>query len=208
MNFYFSRNMSENNIQATDLIDTTENQAIEDELEKTDDNSSKASSEQNQDSAKPTPEPVQVGNKSVKELTNEERSILIANAKNGQDNEFFKVAFDKSGRPKITKKKAPKQTNTAKIVEKIAPTMTTEQLLMEHVINLESQISALTQKHKNLKKKYKMLYEDVYIDDDSLYNQQQIQEQKQQEVQPEPTQQQQQPGIKRYGWRAKINPTF
>ena len=123
MIFIFPETMSESNIQASDLIDTTENQAIEDEP--------KAES-------KASPEPTQIGDKSVKELTNEERSMLVANAKNGQENEFFKVAFDRNGRPRISKKKAPKQTTAAKIIEKRSPSMTTEQLLMEHVIDLES----------------------------------------------------------------------
>ena len=103
--------MSESNIQAADLIDTTVNQAIEDEPK---------------DEPKPSPEPIQVGDKSVKELTNEERSLLIANAKNGLENDFFKVAFDKHGRPRISKRKAPKQTEAAKIIEKRSPSMTTE----------------------------------------------------------------------------------
>ena len=202
--------MSESNIQASDLIDTTENQAIEDEPK---------------DEPKPSPEPVQVGDKSVKELTNEERSLLIANAKNGLENDFFKVAFDKHGRPRISKKKAPKQTTAAKIIEKRSPSMTTEQLLIEHVIGLESELSTLTQKHKNLKKKYKRMYEDVNIDDETFYNNTQesptmssasntalkpepVPDQKPQEVptEPPPPQQQQQP--KRYGWRARINPMF
>ena len=191
-------------VQASDLIDTSENKAVEDEPKVEPKNES---------------ESVQITNKSVKDLTNEERTLLIANAKNGLDNDFFKVSFDKNGRPRISKKKAPKQTIAAKIIEKRSPSMTTEQLLMEHVIDLESQLSALTQKHKNLKKKYKRMYEDVYIDDEAFYNNSQepkpesASDQKQEEVPSpvsqvpmDPSPQQQQP--KRYGWRARINPTF
>ena len=92
---------------------------------------------------------------------------------------------------------------------------------MEHVIDLESQLSALTQKHKNLKKKYKRMYEDVDIDDETFYNNSQkskpepVSDQKQEEIpspvsqvptEPSPQPQPQQP--KRYGWRARINPMF
>ena len=72
--------MSESNIQASDLIDTTENQAIEDKPK---------------DEPKPNPEPVQIDDKSVKELTNEERSLLIENAKNGLENDFIKLEKEK-----------------------------------------------------------------------------------------------------------------
>ena len=57
------------------------------------------------------------------------------------------------------------------------------------------------------------MYEDVYIDDETFYNNspeskpEPVPDQKPQEVPTEPPpQQQQQP--KRYGWRARINPMF
>ena len=154
---------------------STENQAIEDE---------------SKNEAAPD-EQAQVSAKSVKDLTNEEHSKLIADARAGQDKDFFKVSFDKNGRPRISKKKAPKQTTAAKIIEKKAPHLTTEQLLMEHVIGLESQLSTLIQKHKNLKKKYKRMYEDIYIKDEEFYKAPEVtpsvepQEQLQQEPQPQ-----------------------
>ena len=96
--------------------------------------------------------------------------------------------------------------------------MTTEQLLMEHVIGLESQLSTLAQKHKNLKKKYKRMYEDVYIDDEEFYKAPEVTPSTEPQQQQEQTQQQQQeqkpqdqvvlPNIRRYGWRARINPTL
>ena len=192
--------------QASDLIDTTENQAIEDEPK---------------NEAAPA-EQAQISGKSVKDLTNDERSKLIADAKAGQDNEFFKVSFDRNGRSRISKKKAPKQTTAAKIIEKKAPHLTSEQLLMEHVIGLESQLSTLAQKHNNLKKKYKRMYEDVYIDDEEFYKAPEVtpstepQPQQQQEPQPHPIDGQALssqdqvvlPNIRRYGWRARINPTL
>ena len=185
-------------VQASDLIDTTENQAIEDEIK---------------NEAAPA-EPAQVSAKSVKDLTNEERSKLIEAAKSGQDNEFFKVSFDKSGRPRISKTKAPKETTAAKNIEKKATHLTIEQLLMEHVIGLESQLSTLAQKHKNLKKKYKRMYEDVYIDDEEFYKAPEVTpgveqpQQQQQQQEPQPQDQVVLPNIRRYGWRARINPTL
>ena len=199
-------------VQASDLINTSENKAVEDEC---------------RDEPMNEPESVQITDKSVKDLTNEERTQLIANAKNGQDNDFFKVSFDKNGRPRISKKKAPKQNTATKLIENKASRMTTEQLLMEHVIGLESQLSALTQKHKNLKKKYKSMYADVYIDDEEFYKNNATglhqcdpsigspeptlgqEQQKEQESAPAPEPQQVVlPNIRRYGWRARINPTL
>ena len=45
------------------------------------------------------------------------------------------------------------------------PYMTTEQILMEHVIDLEAKYATLYQKHKKLKKNYKELHEDIYFDE-------------------------------------------
>ena len=201
--------MSEPEIQPKDLIDTTENEAIED---------------------KPEPEAAQtstieITDKKVKELTNEERSVLISNAKNGIDNQFFKVAFNKDGKPRITKRKAPKENTATKIINKRAPSMSTEQLLMEHVINLESQLASMRQKQKNLKRRYKDMYQDVYVTEEDYSNStiattaptttsnEPTEEQNQpNNLQQQPEQSRSQsnifPNVKRAGWRARINPLF
>lgn len=160
-----------NNIRKEDLIDINENKAID--------------SIENNEVEEPAPEApvvpetsetqntIEVPLKNVSQLTNEERTFLINEAKKGIDNKFYKVNFCKNGSTKITKRRAPKQSMAEKFISKSnvnfvpqAPTMSNEQLLFEHVINLESQMATLRQKHKKLKKSYKQIYQDVYIDDE------------------------------------------
>ena len=114
------------------------------------------------------PTTIEIKANKVKDLTTEERLKLISDAKNGIDNPLFKVQFYKNGNSRIIKRKQPLDTTSEKIIKQRAPTLTTEQLLMEHVIGLESQLATLRQKQKKLKKNYKTLYQDVYVDDEEL----------------------------------------
>ena len=104
----------------------------------------------------------------VKDLTVEEKARLISEAKNGVENPFFKVKFYKNGSSRIIKRKQPVEQTSTKIINKNSSSLTTEQLLMEHVIGLESQLATLKQKHKKLKKNYKSLYQDVYVDEEEI----------------------------------------
>ena len=106
--------------------------------------------------------------KKVKDLTTEERMVLINEAKNGIENPFFKVQFYKNGNSRIIKRKQPIQQTSEKIIKTKAPSLTTEQLLMEHVIGLESQLATMKQKQKKLKRKYNSLYQDIYVDVDEV----------------------------------------
>ena len=110
--------------------------------------------------------------KEVKQLTKQERQDLINNAKKGISNENYKVTFMKNGQARITKtnnnktKQPPAKQNTAqKLIETRQTMMTNEQLLMEHVIGLETQLAVMRNKHKRLKDRYKQLAEDIYIND-------------------------------------------
>ena len=108
--------------------------------------------------------------KPVSKLTEDEKNYLLNLYKNGGEDNHFKVYFYKNGTNKIVKKKQPPQRISAKLLEKIEnskkPSLTNEQLLMEHVFDLEAKIATLQQKHKKLKKYYKSLHEDIYADDD------------------------------------------
>lgn len=142
------------------IIDISENKPVVDEQPPSSDNCiSKAN----------TPPPtIEIKANKVKDLTTEERLKLISDAKNGIDNPLFKVQFYKNGNSRIIKRKQPLDTTSERIIKQRAPTLTTEQLLMEHVIGLESQLATLRQKQKKLKKNYKTLYQDVYVDDEEL----------------------------------------
>ncbi|KAH0786548.1 hypothetical protein GPJ56_009619 [Histomonas meleagridis] len=51
---------------------------------------------------------VKITKKAVKDLTQEEKEIIIANAKKGIENEFFDVKFFKNGNARVTAKKSKK----------------------------------------------------------------------------------------------------
>ena len=105
--------------------------------------------------------------KQVSKLTEDEKSYLIDLYRKGEEDELYKVYFYRNGTHKIVKKKQPPKYNTAKrMLEAQKPTMTNEQILLEHVIDLETKFATLYQKHKKLKKNYKSLHEDIYCDDD------------------------------------------
>ena len=128
--------------------------------------------------------------KSVSKLTEEEKNYLINLYKNGGEDEHFKVTFCKNGSNRITKKKQQKELKEASTVqgeqlstklignENKKPvqnsvsnrSLTNEQLLMEHVIDLEAKFATLQQKHKKLKKYYKSIHEDIYAEDNDLAN--------------------------------------
>ena len=114
--------------------------------------------------------------KNVGKLTDDEKNYLINLYKNGGEHEFYNVHFYKNGTNKITRKKQPPKYNTTKRLleqEQLRqlqqshdkPYMTTEQILMEHVIDLEAKYATLYQKHKKLKKRTKELQEDIYLDE-------------------------------------------
>ena len=120
--------------------------------------------------------------KQVSKLTDDEKDYLINLYKNGGEDDYYKVYFYKNGTNKIVKKKQPPKYNTTKrLLEQqqlqSKPVMTTEQILMEHVIDLEAKYATLYQKHKKLKKNYKTLHEDIYYDEeDDRTNYKQVQQ--------------------------------
>ena len=156
-------------IRKEDLIDVNDNKPIEEGNEAVSDPIVPEDTEQPVEPA--VSKPIQP--KGVTKLTPEERNALIEEAKRGIENEFYKVSFCKNGATKITKRKQPKQSVAEKFISSaeqkpnIQPvSMSNEQLLFEHIINLESQMATLRQKHKRLKRSYKQMYQDVYIDED------------------------------------------
>ena len=134
--------------------------------------------------------------KKVSELNDKERAQLIEDAKNGIENDFFNVKFNKNGTTRITLKR---KTKAQEIIDEqkdeiVQPAktqakkyLTNDQLLMEHVINLETMYSQLRNKHKKLKKRYNELESYLYTDNDE--NEEQPQQQNQ--PQPQPSIQQQ-----------------
>ena len=125
--------------------------------------------------------------KDVKKLTSEEREQIISNFKNGIDNEFYDVKTLKNGTTRIVKKKNKSQSLSNKLISGQSPSglhdrssskdneqfvkpekkyLSNEQLLMEHIIELNTQMNKLKNKQKKLKNKYKGIKRDLYVDVD------------------------------------------
>jgi len=152
------------NIKPSDLIDTEENKPKiapkQEDLNEVNDETHKQIYKK-------------IEKKQVSKLTNEEKNYLINLYKNGGEDENFKVKFYKNGSNQIIRKKPEPKYNTSKRLieqhdEPRKPHLTNEQLIMEHIIDLETKYATLYQKHKKLKKNYKALHEDIYcLDDDN-----------------------------------------
>ena len=122
--------------------------------------------------------------KDVKKLTSEEREQIISNFKNGIDNEFYDVKTLKNGTTRIVKKKNKSQSLSNKLISGLCPAdrssskdneqfvkperkyLSNEQLLMEHIFELNTQMNKLKNKQKKLKNKYKGIKRDLYVDVD------------------------------------------
>ena len=175
-------------------------------------------------------EPKIIPAKRIDELTDEERKILIENERAGIKNPYYNVKLFKNGNVRICKAKKPtlsQQVISNNGEREIKNTngdnrkvyMTDNQLMWEHIFELENKYNTLYTKHKKLKAKYN----DLYIEDDDLisrqmptYEQQQepVYEQQQQEPvyeqQQEPVYEEQpQPpiyqNIKRNNWRSMLS---
>ena len=164
MNFIISQ-MSNND---ETVIKTDNEEEIEIKIEETDEKSNKVNNEN--DIKDKSTQPI-IENKAVNELNDVERAVIVANAKNGVDMPFFDVKFFGNGKYRIVKKKPVKPTISQKVI-KTNPSnndnkvyYTNDQLLMEHIIELNSKVDKLMTKHKKLKRKYQTLSADIYVDD-------------------------------------------
>ena len=168
------------------------------------------------------PEPKIIPAKRIDELTDEERKILIDNERAGIKNPYYNVKLFKNGNVRICKAKKPtlsQQVISNNGEREIKNTngdnrkvyMTDNQLMWEHIFELENKYNTLYTKHKKLKAKYN----DLYIEDEDLisrqmptYEQQQEpvyeQQQEQEQTQP-PTQPPIYQNIKRNNWRSMLS---
>ena len=118
-----------------------------------------------------------IENKPINELSDIERAVIVANAKNGIDMPFFDVKFFGNGKYRIVKKKPVKPSTSQKVIKASVSNSpdikdpdrkvyyTNDQLLMEHIIELNSKVDKLMTKHKKLKRKYQSLSADIYVED-------------------------------------------
>ena len=139
------------------------------------------------------PEPKIIPAKRIDELTDEERKILIDNERAGIKNPYYNVKLFKNGNVRICKAKKPtlsQQVISNNGEREIRNTngnngkvyMTDNQLMWEHIFELENKYNTLYTKHKKLKAKYN----DLYIEDEDLISRQNsVYEQKQEPVHEE-----------------------
>jgi hypothetical protein len=120
--------------------------------------------------------------KSAKDLNDEERVKLIAEARSGAENPYYKVTFNRNGYVNISKRRPKAPTAARKNIE--TKGLNNEQLFMEHLIDLESRVTELKCKQKKLKGKYKHLTENFVYEDEAPIPQQQPPP-KQEELTPE-----------------------
>ena len=116
-----------------------------------------------------------VERKQIVDLTDDEKAIIVANARNNYDQPYYDVKLFKNGKYRIIKKKEQAQTVAQKV---IASTTVPEkekkvfysdnQLLFEHVIDLNAKVEKLMAKHKKLKRRYQNLQNDIYCEDDEV----------------------------------------
>ena len=119
----------------------------------------------------PAPEPdIDWGSLKVKNLTKAQRSKLIQDSEAGIENNYFKVQQMRNGTTRIVRRSNPltaSASTESKINERYTgKRLTTEQLLMEHVLELERKYEIMRQKHKRLKKRYNKLETDIFDSDD------------------------------------------
>ena len=115
-----------------------------------------------------------ISSKAVKQLSRNERSKLISDFENGVENQYFKVMKMKNGQIRITKRfnplptpdKAPEVINNKINKQYNNKLLTNEQLLLEHIFDLERKYEQMRLKHKKLKKRYNKLETDLFDDSD------------------------------------------
>lgn len=148
-----------------------------------------------------------IARKRICDLTEQEKAQLINDAKAGKENNFYHVKLFKNGNTRITLKKQSKaqeliqsnETNVEKVLTPTSRYLTDNQLLFEHVLNLETQYSKLRSKHRKLKKRFCDLEGYLYANDSDSDDEKEkpikAQKQIQENVMKEPIQQQQQQSI-------------
>ena len=169
------------------IVKADNEEEIEIKINEADDKNNKAINENDMkdDSSKDKSTQPIIENKAVNELSDIERAVIVANAKNGIDMPFFDVKFFGNGKYRIVKKKPVKPSTSQKVIKASVSNSpdikdpdrkvyyTNDQLLMEHIIELNSKVDKLMTKHKKLKRKYQSLSADIYVEDnEEIHNEQ------------------------------------
>lgn len=124
------------------------------------------------ETAESTSENEEILNKPVKHLTKDERAKLTEEFESGRDNKYYKVNKLRNGSFRITKRTNPltdvdsaHDVVSNRIDTRFGKRLTNDQLLLEHIIDLEKRYEVMRLKHKKLKKRYNKLETDLYESD-------------------------------------------
>ena len=108
----------------------------------------------------------QIENKPIDQLTDLEKQTIIQNARNGIDNQYYSVKLFKNGNTRICKKKKPAVSESIvnsggkREVQGQQVYFTDQQLIWEHLFELERNYAKLYGKHKKMKARYNdLIYE-------------------------------------------------
>ena len=108
----------------------------------------------------------QIENKPIDQLTDSEKQTIIQNARNGIDNQYYSVKLFKNGNTRICKKKKPAVSESIvnsggkREVQGQQVYFTDQQLIWEHLFELERNYAKLYGKHKKMKARYNdLIYE-------------------------------------------------
>ena len=138
----------------------------------------------------------QVPDKYIKDLTEEDRLVIIKNYSDGFENDHYTIKMLKNGGFNIYRKKTGRPTSIDDSIIKRATSVkgrvgnqSTEQFALESIMKLNQKISKIKDKQKKLKKKYKRIKSDIYVDDEDDTQKPQIEkveEKTQEEIVEEP----------------------
>ena len=108
----------------------------------------------------------QIENKPIDQLTDLEKQTIIQNARKGIDNQYYSVKLFKNGNTRICKKKKPAVSESIvksggkREVQGQQVYFTDQQLIWEHLFELERNYAKLYGKHKKMKARYNdLIYE-------------------------------------------------
>lgn len=115
-----------------------------------------------------------VPRKAISNLTDAERKTILDNARNSIDNPYYDVKLFKNGSARICKRKFKEPSLSEKMIQNDGQRkvrdqtvyLSNDQLMWEHLMNLETKYNVLAQKHKKMKGKFKSLKNDIYASDD------------------------------------------
>ena len=115
----------------------------------------------------------QVPDRYIKDLTEEDRLVILKNHSEGFENDHYTVKMLKNGGFNICRKKSGRPTSIDDSIIKSATSVkgrignqSTEQFTLESIMKMNEKISKIKDKQKRLKKKYKRIKSDIYVDDE------------------------------------------